>query len=238
MPAAAIASVAISAYGAYSGAQAQKKAAKQQQGAIDSQTQVAKDQLDFSKSQYSDWKNAFYPAINQLGAESQKEILPDYSGIAANVGNAFDTSQGINDRNMERFGVKPTDGSFQSSQTQYGLGRALATVGADQAARTEANNQRYARMAGFAGMGMGQQGALLNAVNSGTGNLMSAFGNAANMYGGRAQQYGQSAMAGAGMFGRGLSSLFSSFGGSGGGGSSDGNYNMFSGATAGGSVSG
>jgi hypothetical protein len=232
MPVAAVA--AVSLVSAYMASKSADKSSKAQQKASDQQAKVAEDQLDFNKSQYSDWKSAFYPAINKLGAEAQKDVRPDYGQVAADVGNAFDTSQGVNNRNMERFGVKPTDGAFQSSQTQYGLGRALATVGADQAARANADNQHYARLAGFAGMGMNQQGSLLNGINNSSSNLMGAYGNQANMFGQRAQMYGQSAAAGAGMFGRAVGSMFGGGGGGAGGAYSGDSYSIGQNSAAGG----
>lgn len=197
----------------------QDKAAKQQQHAMDQQSQTAANQLDFNKTQYADWQQNFDPSIKNLGALVNKEVRPDYSQIAADVGNSYDTSQGINSRNMERMGVKPTDGAFQDSQTQYGLGRALATVGADQSARQWADQQHYSRLAGFAGMGMGQQAGLTAAMGNSAGNLQNAYGNQANLYGQRAAQYNQSAAAGAGMLGRGLNGFTDYFSNNGGGGS-------------------
>ncbi|MEO5627001.1 MAG: hypothetical protein ABIQ70_13425 [Dokdonella sp.] len=198
----AVAGLAISAYGAYSSSQSADEASSNQQSATQSQAQAAKDQLDFGKQQYSDWKGNFEPGLKTMGSLAMEEVRPDYAGIDADVGASFDSSQGINRRTMQRFGVQPTDGSYQASETQYGLGRALGQVNANNTARTAAKNTQFNRLATFEGIGAGQQAQANGVVNAGSSNLGNAYGNAANMYGHQSDQYSQAAAAGAQMAGR------------------------------------
>lgn len=198
------------AYSASQGAKSQGKAVDAQERAAEAQAKVGEDQLSFAKSQYADWQKKFDPAIGMLGSLAMKQVRPDTAAVAADVGNAFDTSAAIGNRNMERMGIRPTDGAYQTAQTQNGLGRALATVSGDRSARLDADNQNWNHLAGFAGMGMGQQGALLNSTASASNGLMGALGNKVGMYGGLASMYGASAAAGAGAIGRGLGMAFGS----------------------------
>lgn len=201
-----------SLYGAVSSSDASSNASDNQKAAMDEQAQVAQNQLDFSKQQYSDWKQMYQPAITQMGSMAMQQIHPDYGAIAADVGSAYDSSNDIQSRNLERMGVKPTDGAYQTQQTQYGLGRALATVAGDQNARQNAQQQQWNRLAGFAGMGANQQGAVSASMSNSANGLANVFGQQASMYGNLAGMYGQSAMAGAGMFGRSLAGIGGMFG--------------------------
>jgi hypothetical protein len=214
----AVAGLAVSAYGAYSASQSADDATAAQSKASDQQAQVARDQLDFGKKQYADWKENFDPGLKTMGAMAMEEVRPDYAGIDADVGASFDASQGINARTMERYGVQPTDGSFQASQTQYGLGRALGKVNANNTARTAMKNVQFNRLATFEGIGAGQQEQANSVVNKGSANLGTAYGNQANMYGQRADQYSQAAAAGAQMAGRFGAKFSGGSGGSAGGG--------------------
>lgn len=210
---------AISAgVGLYASNQASKqadKAGKRQQQAMDQQAQVAQEQLDFGKAQYQDWKDLYMPALTDLRTMAYEEQRPNFAAISADVDKSFDTSQDINRRQMERYGVKPTDGSFQASETQYGLGRAMATVGANNAARQQAKDSQFNRLASFANLSNGMQATANGTVNTGFGNMMNAYGNQANLYGQQANQYSQAAAAGAQMFGRGLSGMINAWGQSG-----------------------
>lgn len=197
-------------YSANKAASAQKQAMNAQDQALEDQVQLGQDQLTFSKQQYADWQKNFQPSIGLLSAMAQQQIHPDYSQINADVGGSFDTSQAINNRNMMRYGVAPTDGAYQASQTQYGLGRALATVMGDQQARQNATQQQWNRLSGFVGAGLGQQNSLLGSQQAATNGLMGAYGNQASLYGQRAGMYANSAAQGAGLFGSGLSMFGSS----------------------------
>jgi hypothetical protein len=219
----AVGSLAVGAYSAYSQGKQADRAASDQEHATDQQVALGHEQLDFGKEQYADWKNLFMPALTDLRSMAYEDVRPNFAAISADVDTAFDTSQGVNRRTMERYGIKPTDGAFNASETQYGLGRAMATVNANNTARTAAKDQKFNRLAAFANLSQGMQSNANSAVNSGFGNTFNAFGNQANMYGNQAQGYAGAAAAGANMFGRGLS--YFANGGSGGGEGDLGAYN-------------
>lgn len=201
MVAAAVVGAATSVVGAYASDRASKRQAK----ALKGQQGTAQQQLDFGKEKYGDWKEMFQPVYGDLKNMAYEDNRPDYGAIDADVGHAFDTSQGINRRNMERFGVNPTDGAFSASETQYGLGRAMAEVGGHQQARRQAKDQKWNRLASFANLGAGQQATANNTVNQGFGAVMNAQGTQAGLYGQQANEYAQMAASGAGLLGRALS---------------------------------
>ncbi len=209
----AVATVAAGAYSANKASKASDKASKRQQQSMDAQAQVAQDQLDFGKEQYEDWKQLYMPALTSFRELAMEEERPDYGAIAADVGMSFDTAQDINRRTMERYGVNPTDGAFSASETQYGLGRAMAQVNGNNQARKAAKDTRFNKLASFASLSSGAQANALNTMNAGSSALGGAFGGQAAMYGARADQYSQAAAAGAQMMGRGVSSLVNEYSG-------------------------
>jgi hypothetical protein len=153
----------------------------------------------------------FYPALGDLKSMAYEDVRPDFAAISSDVDTAFDTSQDVNRRTMERYGIKPTDGAFNASETQYGLGRAMATVNANNTARQQAKDQQFTRLASFANLSQGMQTNATNTVNRGYGSQFDAFGNQANLAGGRAAQYSQAAAAGANMFGRGVAGMVNGY---------------------------
>ncbi len=201
---AAVVGVVGAAATAYSAKQS-SKASKRQANAIAGQGDAAQQQLEFGKQQYDDWKQMFDPVYGDLKSMAYEDNRPDYGAIDADVAHAFDTSQGINNRTMQRYGVLPTDGSFQASQRQYGLGRAMAEVGGHQQARRQAKDQKWNKLATFANLGAAQRGQAVNSINQGFGSVQNAFGNQAANFGRQSSEYAQAAAAGAGMLGRGVS---------------------------------
>lgn len=205
--AAAIGSAVVGVAGAVSSSRAASGAQRQQQRATDQQAEIAAEQLQFGREQYNDWRTMFRPGLQSLVNMAGEEQRPDYAGIAADVGQSFDASQGINRRQMERYGVAPTDGASQASETQYGLGRALAQVGVSQQARQGARDSQFNRMLQVGNISSNQQAQATNAMQGGFGALQGAFGNQANLAGQRANQYANAAAAGAQMAGYGISQL-------------------------------
>lgn len=202
---AGVAGAAMSARGA-------SRAANSQQSATNQQIALGREQLAFGREQYQDWRDMFMPVLGDLRNMAYEEQRPDYAGIAADVGQAFDSSQAMNRRQMERFGVSPTDGASQASETQYGLGRALAHVGAANSARMAAKDQQFNRLAQIGNLSAGQQAMATNTMQGGFGALQGAFGNQANLFGAQANNYMQAAAAGANMAGFGLNQLASQWG--------------------------
>ncbi len=160
-----------------------------QQGAMDQQVALGREQLDFAREQYQDWQNRFNPILDDLGMMAYEQRDPDYGAITADVGAAFDTSQGVNRRQMQRFGLSPSDGAVQNSEVQYGLGRAQAIVDGRNRARLANQDQRWNRLASFYSLGNGQGMQASNMVQAAYAGLGGSFGQQAGMFGNMANNY-------------------------------------------------
>lgn len=157
----------------------------QQQWMNEQQIALGKDQLQFARDQYNDHKAKFDPLFDDIRG-MMDDTEPDYGAIAGDVYSAFDSAQGMEERNMRRYGIKPTDGAARQSQREYGIKRGAAHVGARSAARQGAKDKRYGRYADLynAGMGIASNNAAM------VSNSMVGLG---NMYGQQAMQAGRNA---------------------------------------------
>lgn len=204
--------VAGSLYGANRQRRDANRAAQQQADAEAQRLALAREGLDWNRQRYGQWENLFLPVLDELRNEAFSDRGPDYSMIAGDVGAAFDASQGMNRRQMERYGVRPTDGAVAASELGYGLGRASATVDARNKARIAHRDQRFNRLGQVYGMGNTMMSSALGGVNAGYGALGGVYGDQAAGAGNRAQLHGQAAAAGYGAAFNGLGQLAGSFG--------------------------
>ena len=184
---AAIAAVTVAAGSAYS-ANRSSSAARSSQRSADrnaaNQAELDRERLDFSRTQYDDWRQRFDPVWNRMSAMAMEEQAPDYAAISADVGGAFDTSRDIQMRNMQRMGVRPTDGAVAAADTAYGIGRASSLVDARNRGRMNAREQHFNRIAQLANIANGGQANASNLVSA-------AYAGASGNSGQRAgQQYG------------------------------------------------
>lgn len=185
----ALGGMALSGYSASRQRRAGRQASRQQQESMDRQTQVAQEQLDFSRGQYQDWRDMFQPVENDLKMMAYENQDPDYGAINADVGAAFDTSQDINRRQQQRYGLNPSDGAMQQGEVSYGIGRAGAMVNARNQARTANKDSQFNRLSSFYGMGQGRGQQAANMVSAASAGVSSAYGQHAGMYGNQAQQH-------------------------------------------------
>lgn len=172
---------------------AARDAQNSQDRAMDAQAQAARDQLGFAREQYDDWRTMFRPVAEDLRTMAYESREPDYAAIDADVGAAFDTSQGINRRQQQRFGLQPGDGAVQEGELRYGLGRATAMVDGRNRARVANKDAQFNRLSAFYGMGSGQGANAQQLVAAAHAGVGSAAGNAANAFGNRAMGYNASA---------------------------------------------
>lgn len=188
--AAVTSAVVVAAGTAYAANRASSSASRAQRSAdrnAANQAAIDQERLDFSRQQYDDWQQRFDPVWNQLSSMAMDEQKPDYGAISADVGGAFDTSRDINTRNLQRMGVRPTDGAQSAADTAYGIGRATALVDTRNRARTMARDQHFDRVAQLANIANGGQANASNLMNA-------AYAGASGGAGQRAAQYGQNAM--------------------------------------------
>lgn len=181
--------VAASAYSASRQRSAARDAAGNQRDAMDQQTALDRERLDFSRQQYDDWRGRFDPIMDDLTMEAYADTTPDYDAIVGDVGAAFDTSQDINRRQQQRYGLQPSDGAVAEGELRYGLGRAAAMAGAKNQARSANKDQRFGRLASLYGLGTGQGAQASNMVSAAYAGASGTAGQHAGIYGGQAAQH-------------------------------------------------
>ncbi|HZZ14316.1 MAG TPA: hypothetical protein VFE79_26800 [Paraburkholderia sp.] len=188
----------VSLYNGIENRNAANKAGQNQQNAIDSQTQLGQDQLSWAKDRYNEWDNEFQPIMDDIKSQAQKNLQPDYASINSDVNNSFNAQQGAAQRNMERYGVKPTDGATTAMNTSFGLGRAASLVAGDQQERARVKNQSLSNLESVYSLGTPMLSSSTGLVSGASSQLSNAYGNAANVYGQQAGTYGAAAGAGVG----------------------------------------
>lgn len=190
---AAVVVAAGTAYAANRSASSARNAQRSADRQAADQAAIDQERLDFSRQQYDDWQGRFNPVWNQLSTMAMTEQRPDYGAISADVGGAFDMSRDIQMRNMQRVGIKPTDGAQQAQDTAYGLGRASSLVGERNRARMGAREQHFNRIAQLANIANGGQANASNLVNAAYAGASGGAGQRAGNYFGQAQYYGNMA---------------------------------------------
>lgn len=220
MAIAAVGSMALGAVQARKGAKGAKAAQAAQDAARREQMGMAKEQIGYGRNIFEGWQRDYMPMLGDMKDMAYEEQRPDYAAISSDVGSAFDASRGINSRNMQRMGVKPTDGAAAAAESAYGMGRAATLVGARNSARMAMRDQRFNRMGQVFGMSQG-------VANMGVGMMGQGYGAAANAASGQAADAGvrlsgaqAQQSAGMGAIGSGLGMMAGGMsGGFGGGGS-------------------
>ena len=183
----ALAGVASSAYSA---SRSRSQATRQQRAGEEAQRQQVANLREMqgdARGRYDEWRATFMPAVEQMGQLASAEARPDYEQIDADVGMSFDMAQGQNRRQMERFGVNPSEGAAQASERDYSVGRALATVNGRNQARNVAQDQQWQRLSGFAQLGEGMRSSADGMLSAAYGGISSAFGGQSGQQFGMAQ---------------------------------------------------
>ena len=194
--AAVTAAVVVAAGTAYAANRSSAAASRAQRSADRNaarQDELDRERLDFNREQYDDWRERFDPVWNQMSAMASEEQKPDYAAISADVGGAFDTSREIQARNMQRMGIRPTDGAVAAADTAYGVGRASSLVDARNRGRMNAEEQHFNRIAQLANIANGGQANASNLVNAAYAGASGGAGQRAGQQYGMSQYYGNMA---------------------------------------------
>lgn len=208
----------VGAVGSFIGAQDQADAAdaasRRAEQLGQQQLALGQQSMDWNKQNYNNWSSAFMPMLSQIKAQALTNMQPNYQGVIGDVGANFDAQQGANTRNMQRYGINPTDGAMSAANTAYGLGRATAQVGGMQAERNRVGQQRLANMEGVWNLGTPMMNAAQSGVNSATAGMMGALGGQQGMANQNAMLSGQAAGS---LYGSAFNSLATGIGSLGGG---------------------
>lgn len=201
---AAIFSAATGAYGAYQG----HKEGQRAERAMDAQAQAQADDLAFrrqvyqdSQDRYAKWEEFFWPIMEEIAAEAERDTGPDYEAVGADNRAAFATAREATGRSLQRRGLDPSSGNFAHLEHRSRLAEAGSLVGNRNAAREQAENERFAKLGQAYQMGSGLQVGALRGVQQGAGLVSGGYQNQAGMYGQHTWMHGNAATAGWRAFG-------------------------------------
>lgn len=172
----------------------------QQLAAQDQQMRQAQDYYDYQQKTFRPLEQGLVAQAQNYNTEGNRQQLA--AQAAADAANAFQTAQGVSNREMARRGINASSGAALMMRNQNALGLAGMTAGASNNARRQAEQTGWARSMDVTGLGRGLAGASLGAYQganaSGSTGLSSAMA-PGNQY---SSAFGQGAgysMAGANM---------------------------------------
>jgi len=188
-----------------------ERVANQQMAAQDELMRQGRDYYDYQKSTFRPLEQGLVAQAQQYNTEGNRAQLA--AQAAADAANAFQTAQGVSNRDMARRGINASSGAALMMRNQNALGLAGMTAGAATNARRQAEQTGFARSLDVTGLGRGLAGASLGAYGgasgAGTAGLGSAM-SAGNQYSGAFGQGAGYMMGGAQMGITGNTSLLNS----------------------------
>lgn len=177
----AVAAIGVSAVSKYLGDKSAKKQEKRGFEQKKEEIALQREGLDFSKEQYGDWKDKYDPVFADMMSEIDSGITPDYAAIAGDINSSFESAQEQERRQMLRYGVKPTDGAYRSSERDYAINKSTAHSGIRNQARQASAGIKYNRLANVHGSLTGSGVALGNQVGNSYGRVGNSMSSMANM---------------------------------------------------------
>ena len=128
------------------------------EGIANNQIAAQQEQMDQARDYYNYQRDTFRPVEQGLVRDAQRFNTQAYqndlaSRAAADVGVAFNQTQGMNQRAMGAMGVNPNSGRFAGMQNASALQQSAARANAMTNARTGAEQMGYSRQLGAVGLG-------------------------------------------------------------------------------------
>lgn len=177
-----------------------ERVAASQISAQDELMRQGRDYYDYQQRTFRPLEEGLVRQVQEYNTEGNRAQLA--AQASADAANAFQSAQGVNNREMARRGINASSGAALMMRNQNALGLASMTAGAATNARRQAEQTGFARSMDVTGLGRGLSGASLGAYGaanaSGSTGLNSAM-SAGDQYG---RSFGQGAgysMAGAQM---------------------------------------
>jgi hypothetical protein len=161
-----------------------ERVAAQQMAAQEQQMKQAQDYYDYQQKTFRPLEQGLVAQVQQYNTEGNRAQLA--AQASADAANAFQSAQGVSNREMARRGINASSGAALMMRNQNALGLAGMTAGAATNARRQAEQTGFARSMDVTGLGRGLAGASLGAYQganaSGSAGLNSAM-SAGNQYG-------------------------------------------------------
>ena len=177
-----------------------ERIAASQISAQDELMRQGRDYYDYQKETFRPLEKGLVAQAQNYNTEGNRQQLA--AQAAADAANAFQSAQGVSNREMARRGINASSGAALMMRNQNALGLAGMTAGAATNARRQAEQTGWARSMDVTGLGRGLSGASLGAYQganaSGTAGMNTAM-SAGDQFG---RSFGQGAgysMAGANM---------------------------------------
>ena len=168
-----------------------ERVANQQMAAQEQQMKQAQDYYKYQTDTFRPLEQGLVEQARNYNTEGNRAQLA--AQASADAANAFQSAQGVNNREMARRGINASSGAALMMRNQNALGLAGMTAGAATNARRQAEQTGFARSLDVTGLGRGLAGASLGAYQganaSGSSGLNSAM-SAGNQY---SSAYGQGA---------------------------------------------
>ena len=177
-----------------------ERVAAQQMAAQEQQMRQAQDYYKYQTDTFRPLEQGLVEQARNYNTEGNRAQLA--AQASADAANAFQSAQGVNNREMARRGINASSGAALMMRNQNALGLASMTAGAATNARRQAEQTGFARSLDVTGLGRGLAGASAGAYQganaSGSSGLNSAM-SAGNQYSGAYGQGAGYAMGGAQM---------------------------------------
>ena len=175
----AVAAAGASLVVGYMGNKSADKQADKGFGLQQQELDMQREGLDFSKQQYADWKERYDPIYDDMMSEIDSGITPDYNAIAGDINQSFDSAQGMERREMQRYGIKPGDGAYGHGERDYAINRAAAHSGIRNKARQDSAGIKFQRLSGIHNTLQGVGTSAATGVRTSYNNVGNSMGNMA-----------------------------------------------------------
>ena len=154
-----------------------ERVAAQQMAAQEQQMRQAQDYYKYQTDTFRPLEQGLVEQARNYNTEGNRAQLA--AQASADAANAFQSAQGVTNRQMARQGINASSGAALMMRNQNALGLASMTAGAATNARRQAEQTGFARSLDVTGLGRGLAGASLGAYQganaSGSTGLTSAM---------------------------------------------------------------
>lgn len=135
----------------------------QQLASQEEQMRQARDYYNYQTDTFRPLEKGLVEQARNYNTEGNRQQLA--AQAAADAANAFQSAQGVTNRQMARQGINPSSGAALMMRNQNAVGLAGMTAGAANNARRQAEQTGFARSLDVTGLGRGLSGASLGAYS-------------------------------------------------------------------------
>jgi hypothetical protein len=168
-----------------------ERVAAQQMAAQDELMRQGRDYYNYQKETFRPMEQGLVEQARNYNTEGNRAQLA--AQASADAANAFQSAQGVGNREMARRGINASSGAALMMRNQNALGLAGMTAGAATNARRQAEQTGFARSLDVTGLGRGLSGASLGAYGGASGAGTAGLGSAMSAGNQRSAAFGQGA---------------------------------------------